>query len=164
MGSGPCPPQHTPPPELSFSVPRAIWTSLPVVMVLILLPAVAFASPPDPSWIAGIYDAADGDDIVSLVYETSAANVAAPSHIGQLPCLPGIPSERITPRLPGSQFARRPRAPPATCSTVSVHVVTFRARSTLTASHTTLQLVSSRTPDPEFSPEGSRIVHMWKTL
>jgi len=72
MRSGSCPQQRTPPPELSFSVPRAIFTSLPVVVVLILLPMIAFASPPDASWIAGIYDDADGDDLVTLVYETAA--------------------------------------------------------------------------------------------
>lgn len=31
------------------------------------LPALAHASPPDPSWIPGIYDAADFDDVVILV-------------------------------------------------------------------------------------------------
>jgi hypothetical protein len=46
---------------------RALSPFLPIIVALILLPAVAFASPPDPSWIAGIYDGADGDDIVSLV-------------------------------------------------------------------------------------------------
>lgn len=31
MRSGSCPQRHTPPPELSLSVRRAIFTSLPVV-------------------------------------------------------------------------------------------------------------------------------------
>ena len=31
------------------------------------LPALAHASPPDPSWIPGIYDDADFDDVVTLV-------------------------------------------------------------------------------------------------
>ena len=55
----------------------AISISLPIVLALILLPVIAFAIPVDPSWIAGVYDDADGDDIVSLVYET--AGVAAAS-------------------------------------------------------------------------------------
>ena len=62
-------------PSRSFA--RAISIFLPVVVVLILLPAIAFADPPDPSWIAGIYDGADGDDIVSLVYDTTAAKAVA---------------------------------------------------------------------------------------
>jgi hypothetical protein len=31
------------------------------------LPALAHASPPDPSWVPGIYDDADFDDVVTLV-------------------------------------------------------------------------------------------------
>ena len=46
---------------------RTLSIYLPIVVTVAILPAIAFASPPDPSWIAGIYDGADGDDIVSLV-------------------------------------------------------------------------------------------------
>ena len=53
-------------------------------MLLILasaLPALAHASPPDPSWIPGIYDDADlDDDVVTLVVMgTPFYRVAAPS-------------------------------------------------------------------------------------
>src|SRR5215813_5678418 len=116
MRSGSCPEQHTQPPELSFSVPRAIFTSLPIIVALILLPAIAFASPPDPSWIGGIYDAADGDDIVSLVYETSAASATAPSHVGPLPCLLGVFLAGIVHAVSGSRFTPGPRSPPALSS------------------------------------------------
>ena len=87
MRSGSCPGQQMPTPQPSHIVWGAISTSLPIVLVLILLPALAFATPPDPSWIAGIYDGADGDDIVILVYQTSAASAPAPSPVGPLPCL-----------------------------------------------------------------------------
>jgi len=50
---------------------RVISVPLPVVLTLVLLPLLAFANPPDPSWIAGIYDGGDGDDVVTLVYETA---------------------------------------------------------------------------------------------
>src|SRR5215469_9851714 len=76
MRSGSCPQRHTPPPELSLSEPRAIFASLAIVVALILLPAIAFASPPDQLWIAGIYDGADGDDVVTLVYETAGVEAA----------------------------------------------------------------------------------------
>ena len=46
---------------------------LPIALALVLLPAIAFASPPDPSWTVGIYDGADGDDIVTLIAESAAA-------------------------------------------------------------------------------------------
>ena len=77
MRPGSCPRQPLSLPEPSRSTWRAISQSLPIVMALVLLPAIAFASPPDPSWIAGIYDGADGDDIVTFVYET--VGVGAPS-------------------------------------------------------------------------------------
>src|SRR5215510_14342132 len=116
MRSGSCPRQQTPPPEPSRSTWRAILTLLPIALALILLPALAFASPPDPSWIAGIYDGADGDDIVNLVYETSAAKTAAPSHVGPLPCVLEISSEGLVRSAPANRFTRGPRAPPTRCS------------------------------------------------
>ena len=121
MGSGSCLRPQTPRMAVCRSKNRVSSIPLPVVLALVLLPTIAFASPPDSSWIAGIYDGADGDDIVNLVYETSAASAAASSYIGPLPSMPWILIERITPRLPGSRFAQGPRAPPAVGSKVSVH-------------------------------------------
>ena len=112
MRSGSCPGQQMPTPQPSHIVWGAISTSLPIVLVLILLPALAFATPPDPSWIAGIYDGADGDDIVILVYQTSAASAPAPSPVGPLPCLPGTFLEDIARIVFGSRFTPGPRSPP----------------------------------------------------
>ena len=112
MRSGSGPRQQLLPREPSCSVRRAIATSLPIALALILLPSIAFASPPDPLWIAGFYDGADGDDVVSLVYETSSANTAASLHIGPLPGLTDIPLEGIVRIVPGRHFTGGPRAPP----------------------------------------------------
>ena len=87
-------------------------TTLSVILALILLPLIAFASPPDPSWVAGLYDGADGDDIVSLVCEASAANEAASSHIGPFPCLRELSLEGAAPRIPGRHLTIGSRAPP----------------------------------------------------
>src|SRR5262249_36641286 len=106
MGSGSCLRPETPRMAVCRSKNRVSSIPLPVVLALVLLPTIAFASPPDSSWIAGIYDGADGDDIVNLVYETSAASAAVSSYIGPLPSMPWILIERITPRLPGSRFAQ----------------------------------------------------------
>src|SRR5215471_3978804 len=46
-------------------------TFLSITVALILIAPIALASPPDPSWVAGIYDGADGDDVVSLIYDTA---------------------------------------------------------------------------------------------
>jgi hypothetical protein len=125
MRSGSCPRQQTPLPEPSRSMWRAIFTLLPIALALILLPAIAFASPPDPSWIAGIYDGADGDDIVSLVYETSAAKMAAPSHFGPLPRLAEISFDGIVRSVPDSRLTRRPRSPPVLWSTEFASLFNF---------------------------------------
>ena len=102
--------------EPSPSMRQAISISLPIVLALILLPVIAFAVPVDPSWIAGVYDDADGDDIVSLVYETSAANTALPSNLGPLPCLLDISPEEIGRNVPDRYVTRGPRSPPVLCS------------------------------------------------
>jgi len=112
MRPGSCPRRPLSPPEPFRSVRQAISAALPIVLALILLPTLAFASPPDPSWVAGFYDGADGDEIVSLVYETSAANHTALSHLGPLPCLLEISFEGNVCNIPERHFTRGPRSPP----------------------------------------------------
>jgi hypothetical protein len=90
----------------------AFTAFLPTIVALILLPAIAFASPPDPSWIAGIYDGADGDDIVSLVYDTAVAHAAQRSHITPLPHLAKVALENIPCGVPRDCFTHGSRAPP----------------------------------------------------
>jgi hypothetical protein len=48
--------------------------TIPIVSVLIVLPSAGLASPPDPTWINGIYDGADFDDVVSLVTDTPVSS------------------------------------------------------------------------------------------
>src|SRR5215468_3818159 len=107
------------PPVRSCSVRRALAAALPIALALILLPPLAFASPPDPSWVAGFYDDADGDDIVSLVCETSAANQATPSHLGPLPCLLEMYLDDIARYRRDRDFTRGPRSPPVLRSSKS---------------------------------------------
>ncbi|HYB41964.1 MAG TPA: hypothetical protein VEL75_09365 [Candidatus Methylomirabilis sp.] len=97
-------------------LPRCTVFVLPVlVWVLAILAPMAYASPPDPSWIPGLYDGADYDDVVVLV--TSGVGVVAlslPAEIHPLPPLATSVVQRSTgclstPELPSPQ----PRAPPA---------------------------------------------------
>ena len=93
---------------------------LVAVALLLLLPigaltALAYASPPDPSWIRGIYDDADYDDVVEMI--TSAVEATAPALLVdlrpiQLLVMP-VPqlSEDSVPTLPFSPL--QSRAPPA---------------------------------------------------
>jgi len=91
---------------------RAIYTVLPIVVTLMLLPTIAYVTPPDPWWIAGIYDGGDGDDIVSLIYETSASNAAAVSHVPPLSRLTEASFASIVHRGPRCQSSGSPRSPP----------------------------------------------------
>jgi hypothetical protein len=45
-----------------------------VTGILAVLLPLAYASPPDPTWIAGIYDNADYDDVVALVTDGTGAS------------------------------------------------------------------------------------------
>ena len=80
-----------------------------------LLPTLAYGSPPDPSWIQGIYDDADFDDVVILA--TSASGNVAPSDAADLPrvaslawTLPEL-TEAVVQGCP--TYSAQPRAPPA---------------------------------------------------
>src|SRR5215469_4669057 len=110
-------PQHQMQPSNRFrSIRRAIYTILPIVVTLMLLPTIAFAGPPDPWWIAGIYDGGDGDDIVTLVDETSASNVAALSQTPPLSSLTEASLASTVHRGPSYQSTGSPRSPPTVAS------------------------------------------------
>src|SRR5258705_10487621 len=59
------------------------------------LPLLAHASPPDPTWLPGIYDNADYDDVIGLLTDTAA--------VCELPAATADPSWlRFWPGLTGS--------------------------------------------------------------
>src|SRR5262249_7048795 len=86
----------------------------PLLAALPLLMPLAHASPPDPSWIEGIYDDADLDVVV--VFVTSSAGVITcsvedtPSVLLAIPFL-HHPAER--PGTSGAPRVVRARPPPA---------------------------------------------------
>lgn len=43
------------------------------IIVLAGLAALGYATPPDPSWIPGLYDLSDGDDLVGMLTDESGA-------------------------------------------------------------------------------------------
>lgn len=47
------------------------WLRLSLTLVVLGAPVAAAASVPDPSWIGGLYDGADGDELVALVWDQS---------------------------------------------------------------------------------------------
>jgi hypothetical protein len=88
---------------------------LAVLFALLTLRSLAFASPPDPSWLDGIYDGADFDDVVVL----AAIQVLHPA---PAPPVDVAPNEVVVWTLPLSsdqaaplcqQTPAHPRAPPS---------------------------------------------------
>lgn len=96
----------------------AVLELLLVVLVLVMpatLPALAYVSPPDPSWIYGIYDGADHDDVVVRVM-SAAGNLSpgVPTDLLPIPLLLGtLPQSTERAPVTLSASAVRPRAPPA---------------------------------------------------
>lgn len=79
---------------------------------LAVTPSLCHASPPDPTWLAGLYDDGDYDDVVQVVV-SAVAVLAAP------PCWPGLSIVRAAPPAafrpvasPRSLIAQLDRAPP----------------------------------------------------
>lgn len=122
MRSGSYPQRYMPPPERSLPVRRAIFASLPIVVALILLPTIAFASPPDQLWIAGIYDDADGDDIVTLVYDTAGVEAAATRPVPLLPRSSEILRASGPSTIYGLPACQSTRAPPTSPALIFYNV------------------------------------------
>jgi hypothetical protein len=79
------------------------------------LPALAHASPPDPSWIPGVYDDADFDDVVTQV--VSGTGSVTPGIVDVLRFIPRSAESLAQPveTVPDSLAtdAGRERAPPS---------------------------------------------------
>jgi len=124
MSAGLCPPPQAPVTERPLFAGRAISALVPILVTL-LLPLIALASPPDSSWIAGIYDGANGDDVVMTVNDTVATDGGRPSPIPQRPCQAELLFERSSRGVPNVYLARGPRAPPAGWPMASSRVFGF---------------------------------------
>lgn len=95
---------------------RGLLVTLALLLVLPFggLTPLAYASPPDPAWIPGIYDDADYDDVIVMI--TSAAAAPAPvlrMDLQQIPPLVGsAPQLADEPAPTPSLSSRQSRAPP----------------------------------------------------
>src|SRR5262245_4712010 len=84
------------------------------LLVMAGLPGLAYASPPDPSWIKGIYDGADCDDVVVLATSDLSGAAAGTRGVEHAPAAL-VTMSPLGERPPSScsVCAVRPRAPPA---------------------------------------------------
>ncbi len=106
-------PRHEP------SAARSLLIAV-VAMVVALIPVIAAASPPDPTWIGGIYDAADGDDLVALIGEQAGSHGVAGDAISR----PSPRTQAVLQLEPctGQRLPKRPLTrgpPPGPCTSVA---------------------------------------------
>jgi hypothetical protein len=97
-------------------VPRVwpLWLlAFGLVVSLVVLPSLCHASPPDPTWVAGLYDDADHDDVVTEVVGMVATPTADTPCVVE-PVATGTGPAVIPRRTPirRSLLARLDRAPP----------------------------------------------------
>lgn len=96
-------------------------TALVRLLLVVLLgtgptiqPVLAYASPPDTSWVPGVYDDADYDDVVALLASaTGAIGGAAVGDGRPVPVLAGHPPQTTRGATPVDLLSQDPsRAPP----------------------------------------------------
>jgi hypothetical protein len=94
--------------------PRPAGLSMLLALLLIAPVTLAHASPPDQTWLAGVYDQADFDDVVGLL--TSALEASGSTSAPEAgPCLALAPKLcPATVAWPASApaYSAPPRAPP----------------------------------------------------
>lgn len=96
--------RHVGPASLAFSI----------CVLISSLSVLAYASPPDPSWVRGVYDDADFDDVVCLVL-ANAGLVDDSAPVGGSPEFVliriDVPADDLS-VAPFSLNSSQPRAPP----------------------------------------------------
>jgi hypothetical protein len=103
--------------DATRALARAAARGLVVLLIALgacALPALAYASPPDPSWLSGIWNAADGDDVIALVLSAvKAVSTPVIAHACLVPRVIGRVPPRGRDALPAPLRAGiRSRAPP----------------------------------------------------
>jgi hypothetical protein len=96
-------------------VPRPAGLSAMLLVLLMIAPVtLAHASPPDPTWLAGVYDQADFDDVVGLLTSALEASGSATA-LDAGPCLalaPKVCLAAVAGRVSAPAYSAPLRAPP----------------------------------------------------
>ena len=86
---------------------------LGILSVLLTLVPLAHASPPDPQWIAGIYDAGDFDEVVwALIDADTVCPPAQLTAVAPLLLVDVLTEVRVLPVVAVVSTIVRPRSPP----------------------------------------------------
>jgi hypothetical protein len=91
--------------RLLVILPLTLISSLTTIILL------AYAYPPDPTWIPGIYDNADHDDVVGLVTDgAGASNAQRPARIAEGPGTCGVLQDlgKVPSRMLSAEMSRGP--------------------------------------------------------
>ena len=87
---------------------------LVLVCVLVSVTPLAYTSPPDPSWIGGIYDDGDFDDVVVFIVSAAAlGEPVVPANARPAPIVMGCAPQTSKIPIARPAFSSNPvRAPP----------------------------------------------------
>jgi len=93
---------------------RTAWMGFLLIGLMISIVPLAWASPIDPTWVKGMYDDADFDDVITYLTSGTFAIPALPLDavlpIVQSALSDPVPDETVAPAPALSAFS--PRAPP----------------------------------------------------
>ena len=96
-------------------VPRLPGLSVTLLVLLVIVPVTfAHASPPDQTWLAGVYDQADFDDVVGLLTSALEAtdSTAAPEAGACLVLVPKLWPATVACPISPPAYSPPLRAPP----------------------------------------------------
>jgi len=89
-------------------------TALLVLITVLALPALAYSEPPDPTWVSGLWDDDDFDNVIEAVTNTLVWHHTSPPvivHVKPTASLPLLPCELGKPVLRALHWPET-RAPP----------------------------------------------------
>ena len=83
-----------------------------LVLAALLAPMLAAANVPDPTWVAGLYDGGDADEILALVWDGTPGVAADSPALLEPDAVVLVPSPAMVPAPPPLARPEVSRAPP----------------------------------------------------
>ena len=83
-----------------------------LVLIALLAPMLAAANVPDPTWIPGMYDGGDADEILALVWDGTPAVAGRPPALLEPHVVVVVPAPAVVSAPPRRERPAGCRAPP----------------------------------------------------